>query len=124
MDVNARATWFLTQELGKTMASRGFGSVVNISSQSSSVAVSDRHLLYSTSKGAVDQITRCAAYALAKSNVRVNAVNPTVVRTQLAISAHGEEGLRKMAAKVPLGRICEPDDVADAVLYLLSDRAR
>lgn len=65
-----------------------------------------------------------SAYALAKSNVRVNAVNPTVVRTELAIKGHGEEGLKKMAERVPLGRICDPDDVADAVLYLLSERAR
>eukprot|EP00929_Paragymnodinium_shiwhaense_P067640 TRINITY_DN34013_c0_g1_i1.p1 TRINITY_DN34013_c0_g1~~TRINITY_DN34013_c0_g1_i1.p1 ORF type:complete len:621 (+),score=100.94 TRINITY_DN34013_c0_g1_i1:101-1963(+) len=124
MDVNTRAAWFLTQELGKGMAARSFGSVVNISSQSSTVAVSDRHLIYSTSKAAIDHVTRCSAYALAKSNVRVNAVNPTVVRTELAIKAHGEEGLRKMTQKVPLGRICEPEDVADAVLYLLSERAR
>lgn len=124
MDINARAVWFLSHELGKGMAERGFGGIVNISSQSSSVVVSDKHLAYSTSKAAVDHITRMSAYALAKSNVRVNAVNPTVVRTELAIKAHGEEGLKKMAAKVPLGRICEPQDVADAVVFLLSDRAR
>mmetsp|Transcript_59736 Transcript_59736/g.94250 ORF Transcript_59736/g.94250 Transcript_59736/m.94250 type:complete len:180 (-) Transcript_59736:45-584(-) len=123
MDINARPVWFLTQEIGKGMADRGFGSIVNISSQSSSIVVSDKHLAYSTSKAAVDHITRMSSYALAKSNVRVNAVNPTVVRTELAVKAHGEEGLKKMAAKVPLGRVCEPQDVADAVLYLLSDRA-
>lgn len=124
MDVNTRAAWFLTQEFGKGMASRRFGSVVNISSQSSTVAVSDRHLIYSTSKAAIDQVTRCSAYALAKSKVRVNAVNPTVVRTDLAVKAHGEEGLKRMSQKIPLGQICEPEDVADTVLYLLSDRAR
>eukprot|EP00930_Biecheleria_cincta_P042958 TRINITY_DN29554_c0_g1_i1.p1 TRINITY_DN29554_c0_g1~~TRINITY_DN29554_c0_g1_i1.p1 ORF type:complete len:599 (-),score=103.97 TRINITY_DN29554_c0_g1_i1:399-2195(-) len=124
MDINARACWFLIQECSKSMALQRKGAIVNISSQSSSVAVSDKHLIYSTSKAAVDHITRMSAYALAKSNVRVNAVNPTVVRTELAIKGHGEEGLKKMAEKVPLGRICEPDDVADTVLYLLSDRAR
>jgi len=124
MNINARACWFLTQELSKSMAAQRKGAIVNISSQSSSVAVSDKHLIYSTSKAAVDHITRMSAYALAKSNVRVNAVNPTVVRTELAIKGHGEEGLKKMAERVPLGRICDPDDVADAVLYLLSERAR
>jgi len=124
MDVNARATWLLTQQVAKGMVARGSGgSVVNISSQSSSVVVSDKHLAYSTSKAAVDHITRSAAISLAKDNVRVNAVNPTVVRTELAINAHGEEGLKKMASKVPLGRICDPHHVADAVLFLLSDRA-
>merc|ERR1719230_713319 len=104
MDVNARATWFLTQPVAKGMVARGSGgSIVNISSQSSSVVVSDRHLAYSTSKAAVDHITRSTAIALAKHGVRVNAVNPTVVRTELAVKAHGEDGLARMAAKVPLG---------------------
>jgi len=123
MDINARATWFLCQQVARGMVTRGGGSIVNISSQSSSVVVSDRHLAYSTSKAAVDHITRSAAIALAKHNVRVNAVNPTVVRTELAVNAHGEEGLARMAAKVPLGKICQPNDVADTVLFLLSDRA-
>jgi NAD(P)-dependent dehydrogenase (short-subunit alcohol dehydrogenase family) len=123
MDINARATWFLSQQMANGMMARGGGAIVNMSSQSSSVVVSDRHLAYSTSKAAVDHITRSTAIALAKHGVRVNAVNPTVVRTELAVKAHGEDGLARMAAKVPLGRICEPNHVADVVLFLLSDRA-
>lgn len=124
LDINARAIWFLMHELGQKMAAKRRGSIVNISSQSSSVAVSTKHMAYSTSKAAVDHMTRLAAYALAKDNVRVNAVNPTVVRTALAIKGHGEEGLKRMAEKVPLQRICEPEDVADAVVFLLSESSR
>merc|ERR1739845_219686 len=80
-----------------------------------------KHLAYSTSKAAVDHVTRISA--LAPYNIRVNAVNPTVVRTALAVNAHGEEGLKRMANKIPLGRICQCDDVADAVVFLLSERA-
>merc|ERR1712039_504035 len=120
MDINARATWFLSQQMANGMMARGGGAIVNMSSQSSSVVVSDRHLAYSTSKAAVDHITRSTAIALAKHGVRVNAVNPTVVRTELAVKAHGEDGLARMAAKVPLGRICEPNHVADADLRLSS----
>merc|ERR1719253_1595300 len=105
------------------MASRGGGAIVNISSQSSTVVVSEKHLAYSTSKAAVDHATRITSICLAKDKTRVNAVNPTVVRTELAIKAHSEEGLKAMAAKVPLGKICECDDVADSVLFLLSSRA-
>merc|ERR1712217_460441 len=106
------------------MIARGGGAIVNISSQSSTVVVGPGHTCYSTSKAAVDHITRSTAINLAAKNVRCNAVCPTVVRTALAVNAHGEEGLKKMADKVPLQRICEPDDVADVVLFLLSDRAR
>lgn len=124
MDINARAIFLLIQGLSKGMKERGGGAVVNISSQSSSVVVSTKHLCYSTSKAAVDHITRNSAIALASSGIRVNAVNPTVVSTELAIQAHGVEGLKKMAAKVPLGSVCTPSDVANAVLFLLSDHAR
>lgn len=123
MDVNARAMLFMTQLVAEGMVARGRGAIVNISSQSSSVVVGPGHLCYSTSKAAVDHITKATAVNLAANNVRCNAVNPTVVRTALAVQAHGEEGLQKMAAKIPLQRICQPDDVADVVLFLLSDRA-
>jgi len=123
MDVNAYAYLALAQMLSPGMASRGGGAIVNISSQSSTVVVGPGHTCYSTSKAAVDHISKALAINLAKSNIRCNAVNPTVVKTELAIKAHGEEGLKKMAAKVPLQRVCEPDNVADVVLFLLSDCA-
>lgn len=123
MDINARSMLFLSQLLADGMAIRGGGAIVNISSQSSTVVVSEQHLCYSASKACVDHLTKSTAICLAAKNIRVNAVNPTVVRTELAVRAHGEEGLQKMAAKVPLRRICQPDDVADVVLFLLSDRA-
>lgn len=123
-DINVRSIWLLSQQVAKGMVERGIaGSMVNISSQSSSVVVSTKHLAYSTSKASVDHATRSMAVALAPHKIRVNAVNPTVVRTELAIQAHGEAGLKKMAEKVPLGEICSTDNVADAVLFLLSDQA-
>jgi len=123
MDVNARAILFMSQLFAKGMVEKGGGSIVNISSQSSSVVVGPRHTCYSTSNAAVDHITRSTAINLAADNVRCNAVCPTVVRTELAIKAHGEAGLQKMADKIPVQRICQPDDVADVVLFLLSDSA-
>eukprot|EP00419_Tripos_fusus_P046626 CAMPEP_0172824276 /NCGR_PEP_ID=MMETSP1075-20121228/17903_1 /TAXON_ID=2916 /ORGANISM="Ceratium fusus, Strain PA161109" /LENGTH=319 /DNA_ID=CAMNT_0013665535 /DNA_START=29 /DNA_END=988 /DNA_ORIENTATION=+ len=123
MDVNVRAMLFMSKLLAKGMVSRGGGTIVNISSQSSTVVVGPNHTCYSASKATVDHITQSIAINLAADNVRCNAVNPTVVRTNLAVKAHGEEGLAKMAKKIPLQRICQPDNVADAVLFLLSDRA-
>jgi len=123
MDVNARAMLFMSKFLADGMVARGGGAIVNVSSQSSTVVVGPGHTCYSASKAAVDHITKATAINLAAKNVRCNSVNPTVVRTALAVKAHGEEGLKKMAAKIPLQRICQPDDVADVVLFLLSDRA-
>ena len=93
---------------------------MNISSQSSTIALLD-HLTYSASKATVDHVTRIMAYELAPHGLRVNAVNPTVVCTALAARAWGEAGLAKMAKKVPLGRLAQPLDVANAVLFLLGD---
>lgn len=123
MDVNAKSMLFMSQLLAEGMVAHGGGAIVNISSQSSTVVVGPGHTCYSTSKAAVDHITRSTAINLAGKNVRCNAVCPTVARTALAVKIHGDEGLNKMAAKIPLQRICLPDDVADVVLFLLSDRA-
>lgn len=123
MDVNARATFFLSQLVAEGMTARGGGAIVNVPSQSSTVVVGPRHTCYSVSKAVVDHITRSTAINLADKNVRCNAVCPTVVRTSRAGNLHGEEGFKEMAAKIPLKRACEPDDVADVVLFLLSDRS-
>ena len=136
--INARATMLLSREVSKAFAAataagagagagagsgaggKRRGAIVNISSQSSTIALLD-HLTYSASKATVDHVTRIMAYELAPHGVRVNAVNPTVVCTALAARAWGEEGLAKMAKKVPLGRLAQPLDVANAVLFLLGD---
>lgn len=122
--VNCRAPVLLTQSFARQCIARGVGgAVVNISSQSSTIAVSDNHLAYSASKAMMDQITRGSAVSLAPHGIRVNAVRPTVVRTELAMKAHGEEGFQRLAQKIPLGRVAEPSDVSSVVLYLLSDGA-
>ena len=78
MDINARCCWFLSHELGKGMAERRQSAIVNISSQSSSVAVSEKHMAYSTSKAAVDHTTRLSAYALAIIDARLCAGSPAL----------------------------------------------
>eukprot|EP00756_Hemistasia_phaeocysticola_P048295 Hpha_TRINITY_DN22726_c0_g1::TRINITY_DN22726_c0_g1_i1::g.34213::m.34213/K03331/DCXR; L-xylulose reductase len=124
MAINTRAGFLLIQHMARRLAAREQrGSVVIISSQSSSIVVSERHLAYSVSKAAVDQTVRSAGVMLAPKNIRVNAIRPTAVRTELAINAHGEEGLRKVAAKIPLGRCAMPEEVAAPVCFLLSDAA-
>ncbi|MEQ8765915.1 MAG: SDR family oxidoreductase [Planctomycetota bacterium] len=85
-------------------------------------------LAYCTSKAAVDQLTRCAALELAPQGVRVNAVSPGVVKTGLHRNGGMEEAayakfLEHSRSTHPLGRVGEPEEVAEAIAFLASDRA-
>jgi NAD(P)-dependent dehydrogenase (short-subunit alcohol dehydrogenase family) len=85
-------------------------------------------LSYCISKAAVDQLTRCAALELAAKGVRVNAVNPGVVRTNLHVNAGMsneayEAFLERSKTTHPLGRVGKPEEIADLILYLASSKA-
>ena len=121
--INLKPCIFLTQEIAKTLIERGLpGSVVHISSQSSTLPILD-HLIYSSSKAAVDHAMRIQAFELGKHGIRVNTVRPTVVLTELVTKAWDPEKLAAMKAQVPLARLARPDEVAHAVAWLLSDLA-
>ena len=124
LGVNLRATMVVAQAVAKGMVSRGKGgAIVNISSQASMVALAD-HTSYCVSKGGVDQLTRVMALELGPHNIRVNAVNPTVTMTEMAVLAWSDPAKRDpMLAKIPLGKFAQPSDVAHTVVYLLSDQA-
>jgi NAD-dependent glycerol-3-phosphate dehydrogenase len=121
--VNTRAVVFLTQIIAQQLVAVKLpGSVVHISSQSSTLALTE-HIVYSSSKAALDHIARIQALELGKMNIRVNVVRPTVVLTQLALQNWKKEDLDKMKTQIPLGRLAEPVDVAKTVAWLLSDHA-
>mmetsp|Transcript_12288 Transcript_12288/g.26413 ORF Transcript_12288/g.26413 Transcript_12288/m.26413 type:complete len:262 (-) Transcript_12288:90-875(-) len=121
--INVRAIEIITRVVTKDLAKqKAVGSIVNFSSQSSYFALPD-HLAYSSSKAAVDHITRIQAFELGPYGIRVNAVNPTVVMTELAKKAWSEEGVAKMKESIPLRKLATEQDVADAVVWLLSDKA-
>lgn len=127
MNINVRSVFYLTQKcvphLEKTK-----GSVVNVSSVTG-LRSFPNVLAYCVSKAAVDQFTRCSALELAPKGIRVNAVNPGVVVTNLhKRGGMNEEDYSKFLAHSknthPLGRPGEPEEVANMIYFLASDQAR
>ena len=124
MAVNVRAVMVVSQVLAASMIRRGHGgSIVNVSSIASSIALRD-HAAYCASKAALDQLTRVMALELGPHQIRVNAVNPTVVMTPMGRRAWSDPAKGgPMLARISLGRFLELEDCANAVCYLLSDAA-
>jgi NAD(P)-dependent dehydrogenase (short-subunit alcohol dehydrogenase family) len=121
--VNLKGTFFTAQAAGKRMIRRKAGRIINMSSQAGSVALKGE-AIYCMTKAAIDHLTRCLAYEWAPHNVTVNAVAPTFIWTDgTRPSLANEEFHRQTLARIPLGRIGDPMDVAGAVVYLASPAA-
>jgi len=123
-DVNYRGTFLCCRVFGPAMAARGAGAIVNIGS----IAGFEMFPLpaYSPSKAAIHQLTKVLAGDLGPRGVRVNAVAPGYVMTEALRDrvAAGERDTSVMEAQKPLGRIVEPAEIADAIVFLASDAAR
>jgi 3-oxoacyl-[acyl-carrier protein] reductase len=99
------------------------GSIVNISSTVTSMAI-PASSIYTGTKGAVDVITRVLAKELGGRKVRVNTVSPGLTATEGNSSMRSTEMEQAMVGQTPLGRLGQPDDIADVVAFLASDDAR
>jgi NAD(P)-dependent dehydrogenase (short-subunit alcohol dehydrogenase family) len=127
MDINVRAPFRLMRACTPALAQAG-GSVVNVSSVTGLRAFPGV-LAYCVSKAAVDQLTRCAALDLAPQRVRVNAVNPGVVISNLHRRSGMTEDdyaafLERSRTTHPLGRAGRPEEIADLIFFLASDAAQ
>ena len=120
--VNARGTLLVTKYASQGMIKAGLGgSIVNVSSQASLVGLAG-HISYASSKGAVDAMTRVSALELGKYNIRVNAVNPTVVMTPMSKWYWGREDIGgPLLEAMPLTRWATEEDCAAPIVFLLSD---
>jgi NAD(P)-dependent dehydrogenase (short-subunit alcohol dehydrogenase family) len=122
--VNLRAPMILAQEYARALVAEGRGgAIVNVSSMSAFIGFRD-HAAYCASKAGLDGLTRVMAVELGPLGIRVNTVNPTVTLTPMAIKAWSDEAkAASMLSRIPLGRFAEPDDIAEVILFLLSDAA-
>jgi len=126
MNINVRSVMQLTQLVLPSIIERK-GNIVNVSSVTGLRAFPNV-FAYCVSKAAVDQFTRCAALELAPKSVRVNAVNPGVVRTNLHLNSGMNEDnyaafVDRSKTTHPLGRIGQPEEIADLILFLASSKA-
>lgn len=124
MDVNLDGLFFCLRAELRAMRAAGRGSVVNVASSAGRLGVPGLSA-YAASKHAVLGLTRSAALEVARDGIRVNAVCPGSVRTPMLRGFVGgdEELLEKMGRRAPMGRLGEPSEIAEAIVWLLSDAA-
>lgn len=126
LNINLRSVFFLMQKC-VPLLEQASGNIVNVSSVTGTRAFPNV-LAYCVSKAGVDQLTRCAALELAEKGIRVNAVNPGVVVSNLhkrgGMNEEGyEEFLEKSKKTHPLGRVGKPEEVAELIYFLASEKA-
>jgi NAD(P)-dependent dehydrogenase (short-subunit alcohol dehydrogenase family) len=124
MGVNVKGVFFCCQEAARLMVPRRQGKIVNFASTSAFVSSSKPEVAYDASKGAVRQMTTSIAAELAPHGINVNAVAPGTTATEMTKSTLAtEEGMAWQLARIPMGRVGQPDDIASVVLFLCSAEA-
>ncbi len=123
MDINAKGVFLGTKAAIPAMREAGGGSIVNISSIAG--IAGGRTSAYAASKGAVRLLTKSTAIQYARDGIRCNSVHPGVIESPmtLPIMLDTEAGREESAARHPMGRIGQPEDIAYGVLFLASDEA-
>jgi NAD(P)-dependent dehydrogenase (short-subunit alcohol dehydrogenase family) len=125
LDVNATGTFLCCQAVGAAMARCGGGAIVNLSSVRGRYGATFGQAEYSASKGAVDALTRSLAVQWAELGIRVNAVAPTFVETDLTRAVLADETFAAtLRASIPMSRWADAADVVGPVLFLASPAAR
>lgn len=121
---NLKGTFFLTTALARHWIGNGTrAAVVNVASQAGIVAIEER-AAYGTSKAGLIHLTKILALEWASAGIRVNAVAPTFVRTELTASTLSRpDWAAELLSRIPAGRFGEPEEIAASVAFLLSDAA-
>jgi glucose 1-dehydrogenase len=121
--VNLKGVFLVGQAAARAMVRQGKGAIVNMSSTNAVLAIPNQ-VPYATSKGAVNQLTKVMALALAEKGVRVNAIGPGSILTDLLkVVMNDEAARRRILSRTPMGRCGEPAEIAKVALFLASDDA-
>lgn len=123
IDINLSACFFMAQAVGKYMIDNGIGgSIVNMASQAGVIAL-DKHVAYCASKGGIIAMTKVLAMEWGKHGIRVNAVSPTVVLTELGHKAWDGPVGDAFKKEMPSERFAEPEEIAACIAFLCSKGA-
>jgi len=122
LNVNVRGAFLTAQRAARAMVRQGQGgSLIMLSSMTAELAMSNQ-LAYGASKGAVRQMTKSMALAMAPHGVRVNALGPGSIDTDImATISNSPDNLRKVLSRIPMTRLGRPDEVAGVALFLASE---
>ena len=126
VEVNYLATVWCCREAVRRMSTRhggAGGGIINLSSAAATLGSPGTYVWYAATKGAIDSLTLGLARELAREGVRVNAVSPGYVDTEIHAASGMPDRVARDADSLPMGRAGTPDEVAQAVLWLLSDEA-
>lgn len=118
--VNLRGTYFLSQRAARVMRLSGKGRIINIASVHAEVPLQERSI-YSISKSGMAMLTKSLALELAAHGITVNAIGPGAILTAMNSESLADASRRaKLLARIPLGRIGEPEDIVGAAVFLAS----
>jgi len=126
-EIDLKGVMRVCRAAAPAMREAGRGSMIAVSSIMGVAYGWDEHVQYSAAKAGVVGLVRGLAVELARDGIKVNGIAPGYIRTAQALSEEhslGPEGLEKAAEFIPMGRIGEPEDIADVILFLASDAAR
>jgi len=123
IDTNVLGAMLCAREAARLMEPRRIGSIVNVSSRASVLGSANEYVDYAASKGAVDSLTVGLANELGPLGIRVNAVRPGLILTDIHASGGDPGRVERLAPKVPMQRGGTAEEVADAIVWLLSDAA-
>jgi len=121
IDIDLKGYFLCCRAVGTKMVERKKGNIINIASVAAITAETGK-ASYCVSKAGVVMLTRVLARELASYNIRVNAIAPGLVRTEMSKRLWSDpETFKQITAEIPMGRVAEPSDIASVALFLASD---
>ena len=120
ININLKAPFIITSAVSKIMKKNRYGRIINLTSIAS-VRVREGRSVYSASKFAMEGFTKTLANELAKYNILVNSVAPGFIDTEMTRSLLSKNEIKKLSSQVPLKRLGNTEDIANAIIFLVSD---